>query len=251
MKSAIIGYGIVGKATHHSVLNNSQAVDVFDLDNILDFDKKQYDLVFVCVPTANHQDLISLTVLVKKILQQNSYTAVCVRSSVPVGYVSQGFSAEADRVVYFPEFLRERRWREDSEIAPWVLGGTVGSMRLLIELANDKKIITLSAAEAEILKMMVNAYSALRVVFANHIYTVSQSIKADYDKIEHAYNLVEHNDQTYLQVNDHLRGFGGKCLPKDLQFLIETFEDLNLPQTLLTSAQRDNQLWPVTVRKDT
>jgi UDPglucose 6-dehydrogenase len=108
----------------------------------------------------------------------------------------------------------------------------------------------MTAIEGEILKMMVNSYSALRVVFANHIYAVSQHTGADYDKIEHAYNLVEHSDQNYLKVNDHLRAFGGKCLPKDLQFLIETFDQLNLPQTLLTSTQNDNQHWPITVRKD-
>jgi len=46
-----------------------------------------------------------------------------------------------------------------------------------------------------------------------------------------------------------MRAFGGKCLPKDLNFLIDTFAKLNIPQTYFTAMKEDNQLWPVTVRK--
>lgn len=250
MKTAIVGYGIVGKATHHCVLNNSTDVDIYDIDNISDFDKVVYDLVFVCIPTSSHSDLDALTTFVRKILD-NTATSVCIRSSVPVGFISQGFADVADRVIYFPEFLRERRWKEDSEIAPWVVGSTSEARSLLDSFAHGKELLFMTVTEAEILKMMVNAYSALRVVFANHIYSISQQLDADYATIERHYNLVEHKDQNYLKVNDQLRGFGGKCLPKDLKFLIETFSKLGIEQTLLTSTQVDNEQWPTTVRQDT
>jgi len=38
-------------------------------------------------------------------------------------------------------------------------------------------------------------------------------------------------------------------LPKDLDFLINTFSRLNLPQTYFTAIRDDNNLWPITVRK--
>jgi UDPglucose 6-dehydrogenase len=96
--------------------------------------------------------------------------------------------------------------------------------------------------------MLSNNMAAARVVFANHMYELSKAVGADYSNVLNAYLQVNH-DQNYLEVTETMRAFGGKCLPKDLDFLIDTFTKLNIPQTYFTAMKEDNQLWPVTVRK--
>jgi UDPglucose 6-dehydrogenase len=97
--------------------------------------------------------------------------------------------------------------------------------------------------------MFSNVLAASKVVFANHFYDLSQKVNADYNKIEDIYKHVEHHDQSYLEVSDHLRAFGGKCLPKDLNFLISTMKEMHLKETYFTAIKQDNEQWPTTIRK--
>lgn len=251
MKTAIVGYGIVGKATHYSVLLDSPDVAIFDINNIQELSQTMFDLIFICVPTANHRDTQELKRIGDEILSRsNAY--VFIRSSLPIGFIQANFPDYLDRIVYFPEFLRERKWKEDSAKMPWIFGCTNKStVEQLLKLANtDNQKIVLELAEAEILKMMNNSYASLRVVFANHLYDLSQSFDVDYSAIKNAFKSVEHRDQDYFDVNENLRGFGGKCLPKDLDFLIESFDHQQIPQMLFSAIKNDNKKWPITVRQD-
>jgi len=61
--------------------------------------------------------------------------------------------------------------------------------------------------------------------------------------------IISTHPESYLEVNEDLRGFGGKCLPKDLDFIINTFNQLGLSQTLFDSVKKDNEQWKITVRE--
>jgi len=53
----IVGYGIVGKATHKTILKDKE-VCIHDLLHNTSFDiLKTCDVVFFCIPTASSQDL--------------------------------------------------------------------------------------------------------------------------------------------------------------------------------------------------
>jgi UDPglucose 6-dehydrogenase len=250
MNIAIIGYGVVGKATHHSVLNNDSRVDVYDIDREYSVENPSYDLVFICVPTSNAEDLSLLKRLCLDILENHGQTCICIRSTVPVGFVSRDLRCHGNRVWYFPEFLRERHWLKDSLNATWVIGCLDQIPPLLDKIFRSNPRIVVTPAEAEILKLMSNTYSAMHVVFANHIYDLSEKMQASYDVIQDCHDLIKHKDQTYLQVSPELRGFGGKCLPKDLDCLISNFEKSKITQTLFNSIRDDNKKWPITVRED-
>jgi UDPglucose 6-dehydrogenase len=114
----------------------------------------------------------------------------------------------------------------------------------------NKQATYVTVLEAEIIKMMANSFAAMNVVFANHIYDISTKLGARYHVVEAAHDQVRHRDQNYLKVTPELRGFGGKCLPKDLAFLIKTFEHHDISQSLFNGIQQDNNKWPTTVRID-
>lgn len=248
MKIAVLGYGIVGQATHSAVLAHDPSVATFDLHNRQDFWCESFDVVFVCLPTTNADDLGYVAHVCRRIAAEQPRATIVLRSTVPPGFVSRDLQDVNHRIIYFPEFLRERCWQQDSELGAWVIGCHVSLSHIIGDLAGTREVLHMTHAEAEMLKMMVNAYAATRVVFANHVYDLCQRLGADYDQVRQGYAMVNHQDQDYLDVSESLRGFGGKCLPKDLDFLIKSYQDHDLRQTLFNAVKLDNHRWPTTTK---
>jgi UDPglucose 6-dehydrogenase len=245
-KIGILGYGIVGKATHQGILKNAPVV-IYDiaLDNKFN-NLADTDYVFVCIPTDDQSDIKNLINELLKIKKINSECKFIIRATVPIGACEKIEYAIDDKIIYIPEFLRQRQWEIDCESKPLIVGHS--GLELPSFLKEDH-IVECSYAEAEVLKMFSNNYAAARVVFANHFYEISQKVNADYSKIVDLYSQISHKDQSYLEADADLRGFGGKCLPKDLDFLIDTFKELGLNQSYFDAVKQDNQQWTTTVRK--
>jgi UDPglucose 6-dehydrogenase len=240
----IVGYGIVGKATHHGLLKE-QFVTIYDtsrpgqLSDLVDCNQ-----IFFCIPTNNNEDIKTLIELIKEIKLSNPSYCAIIRSTVPIGTCKYIEEQIQDAILYIPEFLRDRMWEVDCFNRPVIVGGH----RVLPEWLKEEEIIRCSLEEAEVTKMFSNNIAAARIILANHFYEISRAVGADYNNVLAGYLKVNH-DQNYLEVSDTLRAFGGKCLPKDLEFLINTMSKLDIPQTYFTAIKEDNQLWPVTVRE--
>ena len=108
----------------------------------------------------------------------------------------------------------------------------------------DEEIKTCSTVEAELIKMYSNNFAVMRIAFANVFYDLSENVGANYNKVLDMYLDVQ-QDQTYMEVPGHdgTRGFGGKCLPKDLDFLIETLEQHNIDQNWFIHIRELNNGW--------
>jgi UDPglucose 6-dehydrogenase len=245
-KIGILGYGIVGQATHQGILKNIPVV-IYDKALEYKFEKlTDMDYIFVCIPTDDEKDidnLINELIAIKKI---NFNCKFIIRSTVPIGACERIESLINDKIIYIPEFLRQRQWQIDCQSRPLIVSH---SGLPLPNWLKEDYIVECSFADAELLKMFSNNYATARVVFANHFYEISKKINADYSNVVDLYQKVQHTDQSYLEANESLRGFGGKCLPKDLDFLINTFEQLGLSQDLFHAVKKDNTKWITTVRK--
>ena len=79
-----------------------------------------------------------------------------------------------------------------------------------------KKAVILKPQEAELVKLFSNSYNALRVTLQIHSMNYV-STNSNYQKILNSYLLRGLSSGNYLSCNKNLRGFGGKCLPKDLK----------------------------------
>jgi UDPglucose 6-dehydrogenase len=245
-KLGILGYGVVGKATHKGILNN---VDIAIYDVALDFkfnDLADKDFVFVCIPTDSNKDIDRLIEEVKALKKINSKCRIVIRCTVPVGTCHRIEREINDKVIYIPEFLRQRFWDTDCENRPIVIGHDGVEIP---EFLLKEDIVQCSISDAELLKMFSNNYASARIVFANHFYELSKKINADYSNVINLYDRVEHKDQRYIEANEELRGFGGKCLPKDLDFVINSFKEFGIDQSYFDSIKKDNSQWITTVRK--
>jgi len=108
----------------------------------------------------------------------------------------------------------------------------------------DEEINICTTKEAELVKMYSNNFAVIKIAFANVFYDLAENVGADYDKVKDAFLKVQHS-QTYLDVPGHdgTRGFGGKCLPKDLDFLIDTLEDQDINQNWFKHIRELNNGW--------
>ena len=240
MKFGILGYGYVGKATHKGLLNNT---NVIVHDTLLHTERtilKDADTVFVCIPTATQTDINIVISEIQQIQEFNLSATFIIRSTLPLGSCER-MQKEVGDIIYIPEFLRERHWETDCFKRPLVVGSDNKS---LPQWLLDEEIKTCSTKEAELIKMYSNSLNVTKIAFANVFYDLAESVGADYNIVKDAVLKVQH-DQTYLDVPgpDGTRGFGGKCLPKDLDFIIATLEANNINQNWFKHIRELNKGW--------
>jgi len=247
MKISIIGYGIVGRATHHGLLNN-QPVTVHDLSiNTEQSVVYDSDIVFVCVPTNDWQDIDNVKNICQDIAE-NSDAEIIIRCTVPPGTTNEISKQVGKSVLFMPEFLRDRHWLADCK-AEQVLLGVDHNASTCIDQIVDCDIVKVSTNEAEFIKISNNLYATMHIVFANHMYNWCNETETDYANVKQLFQTFR-NNQDYLECNENLRGFGGKCLPKDLDFAIDCMKNLNINEEFFSAIKNDNNSWPITVRTD-
>ena len=72
-------------------------------------------------------------------------------------------------------------------------------------------------------KYASNAYSALKVIYANQIFDLATALRIDYHDVVGALEAIPFvgNTQGMDVFRDGFRGYSGACLPKDLKALID------------------------------
>tara|TARA_B100002051_G_C16683687_1_gene611348 strand:+ start:432 stop:1238 length:807 start_codon:yes stop_codon:yes gene_type:complete len=234
MQIGLIGYGVVGQAAANTL---SKAYELIKYDKYMDInefeDLKECEFVFVMVPTPfdcskNKVDLTAVEESLDKLSNLNFRNIVIIKSTVPPGSCS-GFSKQFPlELVFNPEFLRESTTpNEDFENQDTIVIGTdktaifdsVKEMYQKVAI-DDAKYYHTSVTEAEMIKCAQNTMLASRVALANMIFDACQENKIDYKKVrEIAFDSFEILGPHMVQVPgpDGKRGFGGKCLPKDIR----------------------------------
>jgi UDPglucose 6-dehydrogenase len=238
----IIGYGIIGKTTHQ-VLFPTEDVKIHDI--VLDTDISNLfgsEMIFVCIPTNDNTDFLEIKNIIELFVSKSPKTEIVIRSTVIPGF----FNGIKGNLTYFPEFLRERNAINDARNAKSLFYSTNLKESKLCDYDEfNFKLKRIKFSELEILKLMSNNYYAMKVVFANHYYDICQKYDADYDVLLESFYKTK-NGQSYMEVNGNLRGYGGKCLPKDIDFAIDIFDDCKLFQSI----KDDNSKWKITIRED-
>tara|TARA_Y100001958_G_scaffold160115_1_gene166514 strand:- start:12392 stop:13687 length:1296 start_codon:yes stop_codon:yes gene_type:complete len=223
-------------------------------------DKYGYSIICVGTPSLDNgsqnlsflkQVCVEIGVLIKK---SHSFHNVLVRSTVFPGTVestvvdiledSSGKIAGKDfGIVMNPEFLRESTAIFDFFNPPYTVIGAINSYSsknagLIYENINSD-IYHVSLKEAEILKMVNNAFHATKISFANEIGRICLKLNIDPIKTmelvcaDRKLNI----SKTYLKPGF---AFGGSCLPKDLRAINNFGSENNLSLPLLEGTLKSN-----------
>ena len=262
LKIGIIGGGIVGTATQsfQTALNR---VRVYDIEPknckppLTTFqDVASADIIFVCVPSPSHENGSADIQIVQKVVKQlkaaNSTKAIIVRSTVPVG------TCDALGVYHLPEYLTQKKWKQDfSKNTHWVLGspshgdhGQVHELfRTLITNAfeayriQSSQIIFCSNGEAEMAKHYRNTFLAVKVAYCNELAQFCRLKEIDYSRVSQIATLDNRIGASHTQVPgpDGLKGFGGKCFPKDSKSLLYEMQKEGMKAPILAGALQRNR----------
>jgi UDPglucose 6-dehydrogenase len=204
----VVGYDVVGNHVWESILNTSA--------------------VFVCVSTPEGKtgrlDCSNVTDVLRRLSDASYAGNVVIRSTLRVGFMDESVREFPQlRLVYSPEFLRERsRFQWSVNPDRLVLSGAapdIDEVRLLFDWIEDAPTLIMSYREAELGKLAHNAYIATKVSFTNEIEQICEKYDADPTKVM----SVVTSDRR-VRSREHLTvGLGpyqGSCVPKDTRELL-------------------------------
>tara|TARA_B100001250_G_scaffold92010_1_gene76582 strand:+ start:1734 stop:2543 length:810 start_codon:yes stop_codon:yes gene_type:complete len=230
----IIGHGVVGKAASSTFKKKYQII-IYDKFQELDkFEKlSECSFVFIMVPTPFDckKNLVDISAVEESLnrLEKIDYNGiVLIKSTVPPGSCNNFSDKYNLKIVFNPEFLRESTTpNEDFQNQETIVIGTnskkdfdsVREMYQKVAVSHAKYYHT-SASEAEMIKTAQNTMLASRVALANMVFDACLDNSVDYDLVrEIAFERFEILGPYMTQVPgpDGKRGFGGKCLPKDIR----------------------------------
>jgi UDPglucose 6-dehydrogenase len=206
------------------------------------------DTVFICVPTP-YRDVVGFddAALHAAIETLSEGKTVVIKSTVLPG-TTEALQARYSQhcFLFNPEFLREGHartdfLRPDRQIVGYTAQSRHLAEKLLAMLPSAPYRSIMVAREAEMAKYMTNTFLALKVTFANEMYDLAETLEIDYKVVRDAVAADPRIGGSHFDVfADGMRGYGGKCIPKDTKALLDLSERLGSPLRLLRTADRVN-----------
>ena len=185
-----------------------------------------------------------------------NYCVIVTKSTVPVGTTSQigailkhalkerNVALDFD-MVSNPEFLKEGNAIQDFMKPDRVVIGvnTARAAQVMKEIyhpfmLNRERLLIMDIRSAELSKYAANAMLATRISFMNELSGLCEELGADIHCIRQAIGSDERIGHQFLYPG---AGYGGSCLPKDVQALIAQGKKLDYPLTLLNEVHHVNQ----------
>lgn len=261
------------KEKNLSNIFKSKIVDKNFTSNLINdpkiFFDTNFDIIIVAVGTPSKEGRVNLNyvkqvlrLIKNKMINSKFHTSVIIKSTVPPGTtdtIAKKILLNNKKIKNIglgmnPEFLREGTAVDDFIKADRIVIGS-DDKKTKIKLLNlykswkCKKIIT-NSRTAEMIKYSNNALLSLQISTANYLANLSRSVKN--------INVLDlfdgiHSDRRWSDINkktnknsiaSYLRpgiGFGGSCLPKDLEGIVNIANKLNLQNNIFDVAKKINQ----------
>lgn len=255
----IVGAGMVGHAMARTFMEHGdvRVYDVVPEKRTHTFEEAvTSDFVFFCLPTPmmdpDNEDYRCDLRVVDSVLSDarklhRERSIYVLRSTVPPGTTNRLALELNLPLVYSPEFLTARAALVDSQTPSRNLVGYVPHMsytpaekltRLYRRRFPGVFCFLREAKDCEAAKLAGNAYFALKVAAMNELYRGCRKLDCDWNSVREmllADGRIAHA-HTAVPGPDGLFGFGGACLPKDLQNLIHSFGLQDEPASVFESA---------------
>ena len=186
------------------------------------------DLAFVCVATpigeGGESDLSQISSALED-LRPYRELDISVRSTLMPGYSARLPAllgrADGERISTNPEFLRQGSAMEDFAAPSRIVIGrfeeTSDRHLALLEAVYrhlEAPRLVVSVAAAELIKNAANAFLALKLSFVNEVAALSEGYGVEVEEVLAGIALDPRIGSAYMKPG---LGFGGSCLPKELQ----------------------------------
>ena len=256
-KIGIIGWGVVGQAVGkgfetkgHQIFWYSRKPGPYSLNQVIN----KSEFIFLCLPTPMFSDYsgIDLSIIDEVVSQVAPKIAgtdkiLIIKSTVVPG-TTLSYKKKYPKTLFAmnPEFLTEANPLGDF-LKPdrTVIGAFSPEVSArLTSLYQDLygpegKIFLTDSTTAEMVKYMSNALLATKVIFANEMYDLCTALGIKYEEVKGMVAADKRIGTTHLDVTT-VRGFGGKCFPKDMVALIGFAKDKKVDASILKTVWEKN-----------
>ena len=237
---------LVKRNTHHGRISFTTDIATAVRNSII---------IFIAVGTPPKEngeaDLTGIESVARAIAKSmNSYRLIVEKSTVPVEtgrWVKHTIEINKKKNVPFdvasnPEFLREGQAIEDFMHPGRIVIGVESKKAeaLLRELyaGIEGPLLVTDIKSAELIKHASNSFLALKISFINAISKICERTGADIGRVAEGMGMDKRIGRAFLDAGI---GFGGFCLPKDLDAFITISEKLGYDFKLLREAKEINE----------
>lgn len=261
-KIGIIGRGFVGRAVENSfsyLPELKTKLFIYDKNpslslNTLRETVNESEIIFLSIPTPSNKDgslnIDSLNHLFNEIsLCMENDGIILLRSTILPG-TSKTFKKKFPNlnIVFNPEFLTEENANKDfANQSRIVLGGDDKLTNKVSKFyqwrfGRNIPILRTSFETAEFIKYMSNCFLATKVSFMNEMKNIADVSNVDWKKAVEGFVLDPRIGSSHTKVPgpDKKVGFGGSCLPKDMQAFISFATQLGISPNVLVGAWETN-----------
>ncbi len=221
---------------------------------------KHGEVIFIAVGTPPDEDGSADLQYVKQVAQSigeaiNDYRVVVTKSTVPVGTaeivkatINESLSKRgvsiAFSVVSNPEFLQEGAAVTDFMKPDRIVIGVEDerALEILRNLyapfnRNHERLIIMDVASAELTKYVANAMLATKISLMNEMSNLADGLGADIEAVRIGIGTDPRIGYSFIYPGC---GYGGSCLPKDVQALHRTAKSINYDARILAAVEAVN-----------
>lgn len=252
-KIGILGLGVVGtqyKRWFEEKKKYKKGVNLFlyDINSSKGYsdDVNKAKIIFIAVPTPSLPDgSINLSFIESAFKELIGKKIIIIKSTVSPGtteYFQKKYKQH--KILFSPEFLTENNaWEEIYKPKRQIVGFTkndVNTAQVVLSLLpkapfmspsgiNTSKQIKITATEAEIIKYGGNIFLSRKINLANILNILSEKIGANYNNVRLGIGADFRIGNSHLDVlHGGYKGFGGCCIPKDLNAFIACLDSYNI-----------------------
>lgn len=256
LKLGIVGYGFVGKATEWGFNKDVEKfiVDPLLENSIIDLAAFEPQIVFICVPTPmdkNGSQDSSIIREVIKDLSENCPEAIKVIKSTVLPDVLDDVKKLDKKIIYNPEFLREKHSKEDFKNSEMIIFGGDKYFSKIVSNAyfknsrcKTKKHFFTDLKSASLIKYAINTFLCSKVIFFNELNDLyrKMNVEDDWNYLTEIISTDKRIGLSHMSVPGHdgRKGFGGACFPKDSMALIKFAEDIGVNLSSLSQTVKTN-----------
>jgi UDPglucose 6-dehydrogenase len=252
LKIGIMGLGTVGNALAKWFDNNlfTCAYDKYKPAKNSIEQINECEIIFICVPTPDSINGCDITEVEDAVSKLDGEKIVVIKSTVIVG-TTEILQAKypQHKFIFNPEFLSEKEpYARFTNPDVQIIGYTKQSAntevlnKVFNILPKAKKDVLITATEAEMVKYMENSFLGLKIIFGNQFYDLCEKLDIDYEACIYALGFDSRIGHSHFNINqDGYRGYGEKCLPKDINAIIKFADENSVDMKLMKTVEEINK----------
>lgn len=248
MAIAIVGaQGYVGK--HMCTLFQECTVVRYDIDLGSKDEVNKCDVAFVCVPTNMKEDGSCDTSIVEEVVSWIECDLIILRSTVPPGTVDRLVQETGKHIVMNPEYVGETTdhpLNDTSKRGFVILGGekeaTEKAFQVYQKVYNASvRFMRCSAKESEVIKYTENSFIGTYVTFCNDMARVARTFGVEWSVVREGFLMDPRMTPFWTFVYPDKPGFDGKCIPKDMNAIVQASTEAGYDPEFLRAVLENNE----------